>query len=282
MIYASPIVDPCSSPVYSCPWRPRLVPVAVEQTNSRNPPFHNGRSSTGQCKRLPYIFPQRGAAWIFLWVHIVSPGLVHNCAAQDNQIRRRARSVPLTCHASTSLDSAQLVLQSTKTKVTHGIHLFEITNRFFFGNESHWRCVTSQHPPCEVLEPMIEGKIGSSGKWFPFQWLSSKRGKGETWIWVTRWSFIFRCAGSGRLRLKRFPLIFIHCSSICQSGLPTHSTQYTVHNTQRKTNNTQHTTKEHNTAQYTKHTNTQHTQHTTHIKQKIHTKHGTQHTAHYQ
>ena len=131
MIYASPIVDPCSSPVYSCPWRPRLVPVAVEQTNSRNPPFHNGRSSTGQCKRLPYIFPQRGAAWIFPWVHIVSPGLVHNCAAQDNQIRRRARSVPLTCHASTSLDSAQLVLQSTKTKVTHGIHLFEITNRFF-------------------------------------------------------------------------------------------------------------------------------------------------------
>ena len=275
----------------STPAPPQCIPVLEglglslwlwNKRTAGTPPFHNGRSSTGQCKRLPYIFPQRGAAWIFPWVHIVSPGLVHNCAAQDNQIRRRARSVPLTCHASTSLDSAQLVLQSTKTKVTHGIHLFEITNRFFFGNESHWRCVAPQQPRSEVLEPMIEGKIGSSGKWFLFQWLSSKRGKGETWIWVTRWSFIFRCAGSGRLRLKRFPLIFIHCSSICQSGLPTHSTQYTVHNTQRKTNNTQHTTKEHNTAQYTKHTNTQHTQHTTHIKQKIHTKHGTQHTAHYQ
>ena len=132
MIYASPIVDPCSSPVYSCPWRPRLVPVAVEQTNSRNPPFPNGHSSTGQCKRLPYIFPQGGAAWIFLWVHIVSPGLVHNCAApQDNQIRRRARRVPLTCHASTSLDLAKVVLQSTKAKLTHGIHLYEVTNRLF-------------------------------------------------------------------------------------------------------------------------------------------------------
>ena len=120
MIYASPIVDPCSSPVYSCPWRPRLVPVAVEQTNSRNPPFPNGHSSPGQCKRLPYIFPQRGAAWIFLWVHIVSPGLVHNCAApQDNQIRRRARRVPLTCHASTSLDSVSVAKHKSKSDTWH-------------------------------------------------------------------------------------------------------------------------------------------------------------------
>ena len=266
MIYASPIVDPCSSPVYSCPWRPRLVPVAVEQTNSRNPPFHDGRSSTGQCKRLPYIFPQRGAAWIFLWVHIVSPGLVHNCAAQDNQIRRRARSVPLTCHASTSLDSAQLVLQSTKTKVTHGIHLF--------GNESHWRCVTSQHPPCFRADDKGEDRF--------------------FWKMVSLSMVVFENRERRNVNLSHTVIIYIPLRwkwSTAIETIPSHfhplffhlserstNTQYTVHGTQHTTKNKQYTTHNKRTQHSTIHKTHKHTTHPTHDTHKTKNTHKTRHT----
>ena len=235
----------------STPAPPQCIPVLEglglslwlwNKRTAGTPPFHNGRSSTGQCKRLPYIFPQRGAAWIFLWVHIVSPGLVHNCAApQDNQIRRRARSVPLTCHASTSLDSAQLVLQSTKTKVTHGIHLF--------GNESHWRCVTSQHPPCFRADDKGEDRF--------------------FWKMVSLSMVVFEKRERRNVNLSHTVIIYIPVRwkwSTAIETIPSHfhplffhlserstNTQYTVHGTQHTTKNKQYTTrnKKNNTAKNT-------------------------------